>query len=51
MKVSLERKDWKAGYEAGKAGKPGHASKGVDGLSWLSGYIEGKSKREKQKGR
>ncbi len=61
-KVTQNQKDWQAGYDAGVSGKPGHAPKGgenpnqlgfsttvlVDGLSWTSGYVEGRAARRKQ---
>jgi hypothetical protein len=48
-KVTQNQKDWQAGYDAGKTGKPGHAPKGVDGLSWMSGYVEGKGIKNQMK--
>jgi hypothetical protein len=46
-KVKQDQKDWQKGYDAGVAGKPGAVPRGVDGLSWTSGYVEGKAAREK----
>jgi hypothetical protein len=47
FKCTLKNKDWKKGHDAALAGKPGHAPKGVDGLSWMSGYLEGKAEKNK----
>jgi len=40
----LIAEDWQRGYEAGQAGKPNRCPQGADGLSWNSGYIEGKAR-------
>jgi hypothetical protein len=42
-KMELVAVDWQAGYDAGQARKPNRPPQGVDGLSWTSGYIEGKA--------
>jgi hypothetical protein len=37
------------GYQAALAGRSSQEPSGVrDGLAWISGYIEGKAKRENQ---
>jgi hypothetical protein len=44
--VSLDSKSWSAGYKAGHAGRPTRTPPpGVYGLSWYSGFIEGKADR------
>lgn len=42
--LGLIEKDWQAGFDAGQAGKPNRCPQGTDGLSWSSGYIEGKAR-------
>jgi ribosome modulation factor len=38
---------WAFGYQAGLAGRSSQEPPGVkDDLTWISGYIEGKAKRE-----
>lgn len=44
--VRQEPAAWQAGYEAGKAGQPSTPPQGVDGLSWIAGYIEGQAVRQ-----
>jgi hypothetical protein len=43
FKCSINATDWQAGFNAGKAGQPNIAPANVDGLAWMSGYIEGKA--------
>ena len=47
MLVTLTDEDWQSGYDAGMEGEEPYAPSDVDGLSWYSGYIEGKAKRTK----
>lgn len=42
-KVELEKISWQAGYDAGRRRYTSIPPEGVDALSWLSGYIEGKA--------
>ena len=42
--VWVEDKAWQAGFDAGLAKQPNACPDGLDGLSWISGYIEGKAK-------
>lgn len=45
--VMIDRASWEAGYAAGLAGQSSRARPGIaDRLAFLSGYIEGKAKRE-----
>lgn len=39
--------DWQAGYDAGLAGQQIQPPRGVDGVAWYSGLIEGKADRSK----
>jgi hypothetical protein len=41
--INLKEKDWAAGYDAGRRREPNRPPQGADGLSWHSGYIEGKA--------
>lgn len=41
--VWIHQDSWKAGHDAGRARKPATVPAGFDGLSWFSGYIEGKA--------
>jgi hypothetical protein len=41
--INLKEKDWAAGYDAGRRREPNQPPAGADGLSWHSGYIEGKA--------
>ena len=43
--MRLDAASWEAGYAAGQAGKSPIAPKGMDSLSWYSGFIEGKARR------
>ena len=45
--VWIHEGDWQAGFDAGEAGKPASpVPQGIDGLSWVSGWIEGDAKRQ-----
>lgn len=44
--VRLDSKAWEAGFRAGEKGLASTPPQGLDGLSWISGYIEGKAKRQ-----
>lgn len=47
ISVWIHEGAWQAGYDAGLAGIPSTPSPaGLDGLSWISGYIEGQAKRQ-----
>jgi len=43
IQVTQNPDDWKRGFGAGRSGEPGTPPPGVDRLSWLSGYVEGKA--------
>lgn len=44
--VVIDGESWSAGYRAGHQGAPRHPRPpGFDGLSWISGYIEGQADR------
>lgn len=45
--ISLDCLSWDAGFIDGEKGKPHNVPAGVDGLSYASGFIEGKAKRQK----
>jgi hypothetical protein len=44
--VWIDSISWNLGFEAGKCGSPNTPPKDADELSFFSGYIEGKAKRE-----
>lgn len=45
--VWITEADWQAGFDAGAAGRPANpVPQGLDGLSWISGWIEGDAKRQ-----
>lgn len=44
--MKLEKSSWDAGYKAGLAGQSSLPPPGVDGLSYASGFIEGKAARQ-----
>ncbi len=44
--ITVISKDWDSGYSAGCKGMILKQPDGVDSLSWLSGYIEGKGKKQ-----
>jgi hypothetical protein len=46
-KCELIDADWQAGFDAGQAGKPNRCPQGIDGLSWSSGYIEGRAQQRR----
>ncbi|EIM63237.1 hypothetical protein [Desulfobacter postgatei] len=43
FRYRINQTDWIAGYNTGEAGQPDKSPVNVDGLSWSSGYIEGKA--------
>jgi hypothetical protein len=44
--VRIRAEDWQAGFQAGGAGMPANpVPAGIDGLAWISGWIEGAAKR------
>jgi hypothetical protein len=43
--VTQDAESWQAGYRAGHLGKPNDPPPGMDGLSWISGFIEGQADR------
>ena len=48
--VKQDIESWNWGFKDGLDGEPAHPAperRGLDGLSYASGYIEGKAKREK----
>jgi len=45
--IRQDPKAWRDGYAAGLAGQTGEAPRGVDGLAWQSGLIEGRADRAK----
>jgi hypothetical protein len=46
--VRYDPASYALGLQAGRAGRSSQEPPGVpDGLAWISGYIEGKAKREK----
>ena len=45
--VKIDGKSWDMGYTAGLTGQSMHEPPGVDGLSFISGYIEGKADKAK----
>ncbi|MCC6709710.1 MAG: hypothetical protein IT492_19325 [Gammaproteobacteria bacterium] len=44
--VTLDKKSWDAGYQAGHAGDCSIVAPGCDGLAWSSGFIEGQADRQ-----
>jgi hypothetical protein len=44
FKCKIEKSHWQDGYLSGLYRKASQPPKGVDGHSWMSGYIEGKAK-------
>ena len=46
MRIELNGSDWWAGYDAGYAGRGRKHDSAIDGLSFISGYIEGQADRE-----
>ncbi|MDE2466740.1 MAG: hypothetical protein KGO02_23945 [Alphaproteobacteria bacterium] len=44
--VSMDRQAWLAGYAAGLAGLSSSNPPELDGLAFISGYIEGKAHRQ-----
>lgn len=50
--VWIKESDWQAGFAAGEAGQPASpVPPGIDGLSWVSGWIEGDAKRQREEGK
>lgn len=49
FKVKLHDKDYTTGYKSGYQGERFKKPKCIDGLSYSSGYIEGKADREQGK--
>ncbi|NPD75305.1 hypothetical protein [Oceanispirochaeta sp. M1] len=47
MLVTITNDDWDLGFKAGKESAPSKAPSDADGMSWYSGYIEGKAARGK----
>ena len=45
--VELHPADWQAGYDAGLAGQQTPPPRGVDGVAWYAGLIEGKADKGK----
>ena len=44
---ATDAKAWQAGFDQGALGKPSKpVPAGLDGLSWISGWIEGDAKRQ-----
>ena len=53
MKPAIKQdvESWQAGYQHGMNATPAHSNPrllGLDGLSYSSGYIEGKAKRQER---
>lgn len=44
--VWIREADWQAGYNAGLTGGPLQEPAGIDGLSYASGFVEGKARRQ-----
>ena len=44
--VRMDRTAWQAGYAAGLAGQSSINPPGLDGLAFISGYIEGRAHRQ-----
>jgi hypothetical protein len=44
--VAIDSESWSAGYNAGYDRKPMIQPPGVDDLSWISGFVEGKGDRQ-----
>lgn len=47
--LTLDHPSWNAGYTAGYNLHPCQPPAGLDAVSWLSGYVEGKGDRETRK--
>jgi len=43
FQLRIKGTDWEKGFKAGQNKQPNQPPKGVDGLAWSSGYIEGKA--------
>ena len=43
MKSRINKNDWKKGYQAGLQRMPEELPPGVEVLSWVAGYAEGKN--------
>jgi len=41
--LKLTEEDWQAGFDAGRRREPDTPPQGVEVMSWISGYIEGKA--------
>lgn len=49
--VKIDEKAFQAGFAAGRQGLPSWPPPaGLDGLSWISGYIDGKADRPRRPG-
>ncbi len=46
MLITVTKDDWDKGFKAGENGASNVPPDDVDELSWISGYIEGKAKKE-----
>lgn len=46
-KVRIDKESWEKGYDAGRRGEPNLPPRGVEALSWHSGYIEGEAEFER----
>jgi hypothetical protein len=47
LAVRIDKKSWEMGYTAGLTGQSTQEPPGVDGLSFISGYIEGQADKDK----
>ena len=45
--VRIDGKSWEMGYTAGLTGQSTQEPPGADGLSFISGYIEGQADKDK----
>ena len=45
LAVRMDEKSWEMGFTAGLTGQSTQEPSGVDGLSFISGYIEGQADR------